>query len=103
MPKPFDKPLDVFIEEDVPVRKNALDPKTGRITSIVQMEKQRTMYMDVPKEHYRCKSGEHNFEVTDTHKWIFSCTKCTYSRRVYPTTYKFIDGKLIHKQTGKAI
>jgi hypothetical protein len=104
----FEKPLNQWIEEDVPVRKNrfipdANDPTRGRITTVVEMQKQKTMYIDAPKQHYRCKDGEHVFYVKDKHKWIFSCQKCTYSRKVYPTTYKFVDGKLIHRETGRVV
>lgn len=99
----FEKPLNQWVEEDVPVQRNEVDLSTGKVTTVTRMEKQRTMYIDAPKQKYRCRDGEHVFYVRDKHKWIFSCNKCPFSRKVYPTTYRFVDGKLIHKITGRAI
>lgn len=101
--KDFPHPLGVFIDEEVPVKKFNYDPEKKRVFSTYQMEKQKTMYIDAPKEKHRCKDGEHNFVPVNPKKGIFSCTKCTYSRQVYPTTYMFINGKLIHRITGKVI
>lgn len=97
------KPLDEWIGEDTPVLKNRYDPKTGRVFSSYEIEKVKTKYIEVPYEKLRCKTGDHIFEVADIHKYIFHCTKCQYTRQVYPTTYKFANGKLIHRFTGKAI
>lgn len=99
----FDKPLNQWIEEEVPVRKNKIDPETGVVTSTIQLEKVRTKYIQaIPRKH-RCKDGEHIFKCIDNNRYIFSCTKCPYSRQVYPTTYKFENGKLIHRTTGVII
>lgn len=101
--KLFDKPLNTFIEEEVPVKKNRFDPQSGRITSVTQMEKVKTMYIDAPAVKHRCKDGEHVFKCVDNHRYIFSCLNCRYSRKVYPTTYEFKDGKLIHRITGNIV
>lgn len=101
--KDFPKPLGEFIDEDVPVKKFQYDPNTRRIFSSYQMEKQKVMYIDAPKEKHRCKDGDHLFHVINPRKGIFSCSKCPYSRQVYPTTYKFIKGQLIHRVTGKVV
>ena len=95
--------LGEFIEEEIPVQKVKFDPDSKRVSVVTQMEKQKTMYIDAPKEKLRCRSGEHVFRCVDNGRYIFSCTKCPFSRQVYPTTYKYDNGKLIHKITGKII
>lgn len=101
--KKFPFPLDVDIEEQIPVKKVKFDPKTERITSVYEMETRITRYMDVPKEKHRCKDGEHEFKCIDGGRGIFNCRHCPFTRKVYPSSYKFIDGKLIHKQTGRVV
>lgn len=96
----FSKPLNQWIEEEVPVTKNRINPKTGKVTSVVQLEKVRTKYIESIPKLQRCSSGEHIFKCVDQNRYIFSCIKCSYSRQVYPTTYKFENGKLIHRYTG---
>jgi len=95
--------LGEFVEEEIPVQKVKFDPDTKSVSMITKMEKQKTMYIDSPKEKVRCKNGEHIFKSVDPHKGIFGCTKCRYFRQVYPTTYKFEGGKLIHRISGKVI
>lgn len=95
--------LDVDIEEEIPVRKNSFDPKTNKVSSTYQMEKIRTRYIHAPKETVSCKTGGHNYRVSDTKRWIFVCTRCPFARRAFPFTHKFSDGKLINKATGQPI
>lgn len=99
----FPHPLDVDIEETIPVKKFKFDPKTKRTTSTYELEKVTTRYMEIPYEKYRCKTGEHTFKCVDNTRYIFSCVKCPFSRKVYPTSYEFIKGKLISKTTGRAV
>ncbi len=89
--------LGVDIEEDIPVKKNSFDPKTGKVFSTYQLEKVRTRYIDAPKEAVSCKVGGHNYRISNPHRWIFVCTKCPFAKRVFPTTHKFIKGQLIRK------
>jgi ribosomal protein L37AE/L43A len=103
MPKDFPHPLNEFIEEDIPVKKIRFDANTGKISQVTELEKQKTMYIDAKPEKTRCKSGEHYFKVINTSRGIFKCTKCPFHRQVYPTSYMYIDGKLISKATGKAV
>lgn len=97
------KPLNTFIEEDVPVQKFRYDPEKKKIFSSYQLEKQKVMYVNAPKEKYHCKSGEHIFHVVNPRKGVFTCDKCNFSRQVYPSTYMFKNGQLIHKVTGKVV
>lgn len=101
--EPFSKPLDTFIEEDIAVKKVKFNPETKKTFTTYELEKVRTKYMDIPYEKYRCVDGEHVFKCIDPHKWIFSCINCSYFRKVYPVTYNFEDGKLIHRKTGKVV
>ena len=102
-PKEFPLPLDRDIIEQVPVPKHSFDPQTGKIKTIIQMEQQTVRYMDIPKLKNRCKDGTHIFYPSHPKKWIFSCRNCNFSRKVYPHVYRFVDGALIHKATGKRI
>jgi hypothetical protein len=99
----FDKPLNEWTEEQVPVRKVKYNPDTKQIITTTELETVKTMYIDAPLEKHRCKDGEHVFKCVDNGRYIFSCLNCPYSRKVYPITYSFIDGKLISKITGKAV
>jgi hypothetical protein len=105
MEEKFDKPIGEWIEEDVQVLKHKFDLEKKRVVSVYEMEKQKTMYINAPKEKYRCKNGEHEFVCIDKHKYIFSCTKCQFCRKVYPTKYMYNSKtkKLIDKSTGIAI
>lgn len=101
----FPKPLNEFIEEEIPVQKIHFDPETKKVSVMTSMEKQKVMYIDAPPQKMRCKDGDHVFKCVDNHRYIFTCTNkgCHYSRQVYPTTYKFENGKLIHRFTGKVV
>jgi len=96
-------PLNQFIEEDIPVQHLNYDPEKKRVFSSYQLEKVKTMYINAPKEKHRCSSGQHVFELANQRKAIFSCTKCSFSKKVYPSTYMYINKKLIHKITKKAV
>lgn len=95
--------LGEFIDEQIPVKTFEYNPDTKRVSTITKMENQKTMYIDAPKEKLRCKSGEHIFRCIDNHKYMFACIRCPFKRQVYPTTYRFEDGRLIHKYTGKVV
>lgn len=99
------KPLDEFIEEEIPVQKNKFNPVTGKVFTSYDLEKVKTKYIEVPYEKIRCKDGEHIFKIKDVHKWVFSCENCNYSRKVYPVTYRYDEktGGLFHKITGDRI
>ncbi len=91
------------IEEEVPVKKNSFDPKTGKVFSTYQLEKVRTRYINAPKETVSCKTSGHLYRVADPHRWMFACTKCPFTRRAFPTTHRFASGKLINKATGQFV
>lgn len=95
--------LGVDIEEEVPVLKNQFDPKTHKVSSVYQLEKVRTRYIDAPKEKVSCKTGGHNYRVADKHRWIFACNNCTFARRAFPTTHRFSNGQLIRKDTNQLV
>jgi hypothetical protein len=100
----FDKPLNEWVDEEVPVPRHEFDPKTERVTTTYTLEKVRTKYMKVKKETLRCPRGEHIFKVVDRHRYHFKCVKCGFGRQVYPTFYKFTkEGKLVNRLTGEAV
>ena len=106
--KDFPFPLNQDIEEQVPVRKisvDEIDEKAGTAKFSVKtvLEKQTVRYIHAPKSKARCKDGEHIFRVYHAKKGLFACTHCPYVRKVYPSTYMFKDGKLIHRHTGRVI
>lgn len=93
------KPVDTWVEEEVPVQKNKFDPTTGKIMTTYDLEKVRTKYINAPKEKFRCKSGEHYFRIFNAKRWMFACNNCPLVKRVFPTKYTLKDGKLINKVT----
>jgi hypothetical protein len=100
----FPKPLNVFVDEEIPVKRFNLDPETNKITTSDEVAIARTMYIEAVPEKYRCKTGEHYFEPTiPLGHYIFKCRNCPFSRKVYPTTYRFENGKLIHKVSSQAV
>lgn len=101
--KDFPHPIGVEIEEEIPVTKNQFNPTTGKVTTVIELEKVKTTYLDIPKEKLRCQDGDHLFKVVDGAKGLFSCTNCPYHRQVYPTSYMFINGRLINKRTGRVV
>lgn len=91
------------ITEEIPVKKNSFDPKTGKVFSTYQLEKVHTRYIDAPKEKLSCKTGGHVYRIADPKRWIFACTRCPFARRVFPTTHRFIKGQIINKASGQPI
>lgn len=107
-PKDFPFPLDTDIVEQVPVKKlsiDEVDEKTGTAKFSVRtvLEKQTVRYINAPKEKARCRDGEHVFRVYNKKKYLFACTLCPFVRKVYPSTYMFKEGKLIHRHTGQVV
>ena len=103
-------PLDVDIEEQVPVKKLVVDSfdeetETAKVSIKTVLEKRTVRYMHVPKTKHRCKDGEHVFRIFNRNKYLFACTLCPFVRKVFPTTYRFdrASGKLIHRITGQAV
>ena len=98
-------PLNTFIEEDIPVQKIKFDPETKKITRVVEMEKQQTMYVEAPLKKIRCKPGTHVFRVLDKNKYIFICKNCRYKTRVHPAYFSFDEktGSLASKTTGEHV
>lgn len=92
--------LGEWTEEEIAVKKNHFDTKTGKVTSTYQLEKVRTKYVNAPKQKVSCKTGGHSYRIADSHKWIFTCEKCPYSKKAFPTTHKFVKGQLINKATN---
>lgn len=109
-PKDFPFPLDVDIEEQVPVKKivvDDIDEKKGsaRFSVKTVMEKQTVRYMNVPKSKVRCKDGTHQFRPFNVKKGLFACLNCPYVRKIFPSTYRFDkeSKQFIHRITGRAI
>jgi len=101
----FDKPLDTWIEEEVPVTKNKVtfDPKTKtvKVNQVVEMEKQKTIYINATPRKISCPPGKHEWFCKDEHTYIFGCRNCKRTTKVYPVFWRFEDGHLISKVTGE--
>lgn len=93
----FPFPVNEFIEEEVPVKKNTFDPKTGHISSTYQTEKVKTMYINAPKEKVRCKDNDHYWKSYNPRKWLINCKNCNIVKRIYPPAY-LKDGKIVRLQ-----
>lgn len=107
-PEDFPYPLNTDIIEQVPVQKvsvDEIDEKRGTAKFSVKtvMEKQTVRYIHAPKNKYRCKPGDHMFRVLDRKKGVFGCVHCQFAARIHPANYRFKDGKLIHRRTGRIV
>lgn len=89
--------------EEIPVKKVKFDPETGKTFSTYELEKVKTTYLDVPKEKFRCQDGDHIFKCVNGSKGIFSCENCPFYKKVHPTAFMFLNGRLISKQTNKVV
>lgn len=102
--KDFPHKLDEWITESVPVTKNTFNEKTGEITQDTITIDKKVKYIRVKPEKHRCKQGEHIFKSLDKGRYIFGCTKCQYSRQVFPGVYKLTsEGFLIKTATGERV
>lgn len=95
--------LDEWTDEKIAVPKIKFDPESKKITRSYELETVKTKYLNIPKVKHRCKTGEHDFEVVDVHRCIFSCLKCSFSKLAHPAFYKFKDKKLVNLRTNKAV
>lgn len=103
----FDKPLNVWTEEEVevPTFKPVLNEKENRI-EIVQSTtklKQSTIYVDSKPSTIVCK--EHTYFCKDKGKSLFKCKNCTWHRIALPVTFKFDSdtGILTRRLTGERV
>lgn len=102
--KPFPKPTNQWLEEDVELEINTpdVDMRTGRMKGIKKKKikaKERVYYADAPTKQTVC--GNHYYEVIDKHKYIFKCKNCNYHRVAPPCTYDLVDGKLVRRSQDK--
>lgn len=104
----FPHPLDTDLEQQIPVQRisvDNIDDRTGAATYSVKtvIEKQHVRYIHAPKERYRCQPGEHVFRVLNKKRGVFGCQKCQFAARIHPANYKYDNGKLIHRDTGRVV
>lgn len=104
MTKPFDKPLNTFIEEEIeiPTITPVLNIKEKRVEFVKGTTKalQKTFYSDSPKKMVVC--NDHEYICVDKGKYRFQCKNCDWTKIAYPVTYKFNEktGKLTYRKTG---
>jgi hypothetical protein len=99
----FDKKLNEWIEEDVPVRRLVPKESKGgvRFDLVTQMEKQRAIYVDAPPVRVGCKKGEHEWYMANKHTYFCKCRKCSMGRSIFPVTHTIKDGHIIHLVSGE--
>lgn len=101
--KKFNKPLDEWIEETKEIE--AVTPKYSKrgveyIKKTIKA-KEKVVYTEPKIYRQFCSREDHYWECEDKHNYIFRCTKCSQKRKVFPITYDYKDGKLIHRKTGE--
>lgn len=106
--KNFPYPLDTDIEEQVPVRRLQVDSvdektQTAKFSVKTVLQSQTVRYIHAPKSKVRCNSGEHIFRPLNTKRGIFGCTNCQFAVKISPAHYMFQEGKLIHRDTRRAV
>lgn len=105
----FDKPLDTWVEEEVeiPAFEPVVDEKNNRVEFKRTTKKaiQKTFYSEGTTSKLVCAPGQHHYFPLDKGKYLFGCTKCTWKRFAYPTSYKFDPetGQLTHRITGEPV
>lgn len=102
--KPFPKPTNEWIEEEVELEVNTpdFDRKTGKVRGFKKKKikaKEKVYYADAPPKQTVC--GNHEYECIDKHKYIFKCKHCSYHRVAPPCTYNLVNGKLIRRDQDK--
>jgi hypothetical protein len=93
--------LNEWVEEQIEVPSHEINPHTGEVKKSTKVETVKSIYIDPPKQKLRC--SDHYFESIDIHRYLFACKKCSFTRQVFPTTYRYEDGKLINKETGRVV
>ena len=101
--KKFNKPLDQWVEENKEIEATVPTLTKGKVEYVKKKIKatERVMYTEPSIYSDFCAKKDHYWEVEDKHNYIFRCKKCRMKRRVYPLTYDFKDGKLIHRKSGE--
>lgn len=106
----FDKPLDVPIDEVVEVEKDVpkveiVDQKVVGISYEKQIVKEtyRTTYHKATPAFETCPDYNHNWYMSDTGKYIASCSKCVKNRILLPTRHKLHGGHICDRDTGKIL
>ena len=88
-----------WMEEKIPIKVRSLDDK-GQLQEKTEWHTQKVVYIDAKPTRLACDAGGHNWYVIDTHKYLYGCRNCRRKVIAFPVTYKFDNGKLIHKATG---
>lgn len=105
--KPFDKPLNEWIEEDVDVKvmSPTYNPQTKRVElkEDIKRVKQKTYYSDSPASRVVCNN--HHYQMINPGKYMFKCTNCDWHRIAPPVTFRFIPetGELLRRKTGQRV
>ena len=86
--KQFDKPLDKWVEEEEDVERvnNIFNPETRKITqeTVIEKQKFKVRYDRVVGDFKTCTPFEHEWFVSDSHKYIISCRKCPLNKHIMP-------------------
>lgn len=105
--KPFDKPTNEWIEEDIDlqVMSPVFNPETKRVELKEETKrvKQRTYYSDNPASRVVCNS--HHYLPFDMGKYMFKCSKCDWHRIAPPVTFQYLPdtGELVRRKSGQRV
>ena len=103
----FDKPLNVWTEEEVevPTFKPEYNEKEKRleVKQSTTKIKQRTMYVDSRPSTVVC--SQHIYFPKDKGKSLFKCKNCAWHRIALPISFKFDPetGILTRRKTGERV
>jgi hypothetical protein len=87
-------------ESEIDVNVPDIDVKTGKVVGFKKESMpiiERVYRSEAKSQQLVC--GDHNYECVDKHKYIFKCTRCSYSRIAYPCSYDLLEGKLVPRET----
>lgn len=108
--KEFPKPFDTPIQEEVETEH--IEPKVtiedGKVTNVTYektklKETYTTTYHRLVPSVISCEDKKHEWYMTDTGKYIASCSKCTKNRFLLPIRHMLKEGHICDRNTGEIL
>ena len=108
--KEFDKPFNTPIEETVEVERmeTKVTIQDGKVTGVdfekVKVkETYKTTYHKIVPTAISCENMNHEWYMSDTRKYIASCTKCSKNRFLNPIYHMLKDGHIYDRVTYRIL
>lgn len=98
--KKFNKPLNQWVEEEIPITINEVDFDGSKVTlkQKIEMQSQKTMYFDAPRNTLSCEPQDHYYDPVDKHTYRVKCRNCMDSKFLIPAFQDLVEGKIVSRQ-----